>query len=319
VAAANVPLEAGDGASSVRRRAAKDKRMSLGEAVQIVRDGHHVAIGGCLYSRTPWASLLEILRAGRSDLTLSRNLMCYEAELFLVRGAASALVTSWVGIGLPWGIPKVFRRFVEEGRARYEEWSHLSLGLRYLAASMGVPFLPTRSLLGSDLLASTGAKEMEDPFTGERVALVPALVPDVALIHAHRADPLGNAQIDGPPYMDREIARAARHVFLTAEEIVSTDAISRSADRTTIPHFLVDAVVEVPFGSFPHECYGLYEASFAHFDDYARLVDEQGTEGVESYLRTHLDEVGSFEGFLEGVGTSVLLEQQRRARELVPR
>jgi len=319
VAAANVPLEAGDGASSVRRRAAKDKRMSLGEAVQIVRDGHHVAIGGCLYSRTPWASLLEILRAGRSDLTLSRNLMCYEAELFLVRGAASALVTSWVGIGLPWGIPKVFRRFVEEGRARYEEWSHLSLGLRYLAASMGVPFLPTRSLLGSDLLASTGAKEMEDPFTGERVALVPALVPDVALIHAHRADPLGNAQIDGPPYMDQEIARAARHVFLTAEEIVSTDAISRSADRTTIPHFLVDAVVEVPFGSFPHECYGLYEASFAHFDDYARLVDEQGTEGVESYLRTHLDEVGSFEGFLEGVGTSVLLEQQRRARELVPR
>ena len=319
MAAANVPLEAGDGASSVRRRAAKDKRMSLGEAVQIVRDGHHVAIGGCLYSRTPWASLLEILRAGRSDLTLSRNLMCYEAELFLVRGAASALVTSWVGIGLPWGIPKVFRRFVEEGRARYEEWSHLSLGLRYLAASMGVPFLPTRSLLGSDLLASTGAKEMEDPFTGERVALVPALVPDVALIHAHRADPLGNAQIDGPPYMDREIARAARHVFLTAEEIVSTDAISRSADRTTIPHFLVDAVVEVPFGSFPHECYGLYEASFAHFDDYARLVDEQGTEGVESYLRTHLDEVGSFEGFLEGVGTSVLLEQQRRARELVPR
>lgn len=319
MAAANVPLEAGDSASSVGRRAAKDKRMSLGEAVQIVRDGHHVAIGGCLYSRTPWASLLEILRAGRSDLTLSRNLMCYEAELFLVRGAASALVTSWVGIGLRWGIPKVFRRFVEEGRARYEEWSHLSLGLRYLAASMGVPFLPTRSLLGSDLLASTGAKEMEDPFTGERVALVPALVPDVALIHAHRADPLGNAQIDGPPYMDREIARAARHVFLTAEEIVSTDAISRSADRTTIPHFLVDAVVEVPFGSFPHECYGLYEASFAHFDDYARLVDEQGTEGVESYLRTHLDEVGSFEGFLEGVGTSVLLEQQRRARELVPR
>jgi glutaconate CoA-transferase, subunit A len=245
--------------------------------------------------------------------------MCYEAELFLVRGAASTLVSSWVGIGLPWGIPKVFRRFVEERRARYEEWSHLSLGLRYLAASMGVPFLPTRSLLGSDLLASTGAKLMEDPFTGARVALVPALVPDVALIHAHRADVLGNAQIDGPPYMDREIARAARHVILTVEEIVSTDAISRSSDRTAIPHFLVDAVVEVPFGSFPHECYGLYEASFAHFEDYARLVDDQGIEGVEVYLRRYLDEAGSFDGFLERMGASVLLEQQRRARELVPK
>jgi glutaconate CoA-transferase, subunit A len=303
---------------SARRRPGGDKRTSLAQAAEIVRDGDHVAIGGCLYSRTPWASLLELLRAGRTDLTLSRSLMCYEAELFLVRAAASTLVTSWVGIGLPWGIPKVFRRYVEEGRARYDEWSHLSLGLRYLAGSMGVPFLPTRSLLGSDLLKSTGSKEMDDPFTGQRVALVPALVPDVALIHVHRADPLGNAQIDGPPYMDREIARAAHRVIVTAEEIVSTDAISRSADRTAIPHFLVDAVVEVPFGSFPHECYGLYEASFDHFDEYVQLVDESGAEGVESYLRTYVDEAGSFEGFLERIGDSVLAEQQRRARELVP-
>ena len=297
----------------------EDKRMSLAEAADLVRDGDHVAIGGCLYSRTPWAALLELLRAGRKDLTLSRSLMCYEAELFLVRGAATALVTSWVGIGLPWGIPKVFRRYVEDGRARYEEWSHLSLGLRYLAASMGVPFLPTRSLLGSDLLKSTGSKELDDPFTGERVALVPALVPDVALIHAHRADPMGNAQIDGPPYMDREIARAARRVVLTAEQIVSTEDVSRSADRTAIPHFLVDAVVEVPFGSFPHECYGRYEASFDHFDDYVRLVDERGEEGVKEYVRSNVDEPGSFEGFLERVGPTVLREQQRRAEELVPR
>jgi glutaconate CoA-transferase subunit A len=244
--------------------------------------------------------------------------MCYEAELFLVRRAASVLVTSWVGIGLPWGIPKVFRRFVEEGNARYEEWSHLSLGLRYLAGSMGVPFLPTRSLLGSDLLETTGAKELESPFGGERVVVVPALVPDVGLIHTHRADALGNAQIDGPTYMDREIARAARHVILTTEEIVSTDAIARSADRTAIPHFLVDAVVQVPFGSFPHECYGRYEASFEHFDEYVRLVDELGSGGVESYLRKYVDEAGSFQGFLDLVGESTLLEQVQRARELVP-
>lgn len=295
-----------------------DKRADLATAVELVRDGDHVAVGGCLYSRTPWAALLELLRSGRRGLTLSRSLMCYEAELFLVRGAASTLVTSWVGIGLPWGIPKVFRRFVEEGRARYEEWSHLSLGLRYQAASMGVPFLPTRSLLGSDLLRTTGAKAIDSPFTGERVAVVPALSPDVALIHAHRADAMGNAQIDGPPYMDREIARAARHVIVTAEEVVSTDDIVRSADRTAIPHFLVDAVVEVPFGSLPHECYGRYEAWFGHFDEYARLVDERGADGVGSYLRTYVDEPGSFAGFLSLIGRSTVRDLERRARELVP-
>lgn len=294
------------------------KVMELGEAAELVRDGDDVAIGGCLYSRTPWAMLLELLRAGRRDLTLSRSLMCFEAELFLVRGAARKIVTSWVGIGLPWGMAKVMRRYVEEGRAEYEEWSHLSLGLRYTAASMGVPFLPTKSLLGSDLLSLVGAKEMDDPFTGERVCLVPAYAPDVALIHVHRADAAGNAQIEGAPYMDRELAGAAGHVILTAEEIVATDDIVATAARTVIPHFLVDGVVEAPYGSFPHECYGRYEASFEHFDHYQRLVDARGAEGVEQYLREFVDEPGSFRGFLERVGPGTLREQERRAAELVP-
>jgi len=110
----------------------------------------------------------------------------------------------------------------------------------------------------------------EDPFTGQPLCLVPALYPDVALIHVHRADPGGNAQISGYPFMDREIAAAAQTVIVTAEEIVSPDEIARTADATVIPGFLVDAVVEVPFGAFPHECYGRYEADFEHFDTYAR-------------------------------------------------
>jgi glutaconate CoA-transferase subunit A len=110
--------------------------------------------------------LLELLRAGRRDLTLARSLMCYEAELFLVRGAAAKLVSSWVGIGLRWGTPKVFRQYVERDPSIYEEWSHLSFGLRFMAASMGMPFLPTASLLGSDLLGRTPAQELRCPFTG---------------------------------------------------------------------------------------------------------------------------------------------------------
>jgi glutaconate CoA-transferase, subunit A len=300
-------------------RSVRDKRVSLPRAIELVKDGYGVAIGGCLYSRTPMASLLEILRARRRGLALARNLTCYEAELFFVRGAADKLMTSWVGIGLPWGIPKVFRHYVEQGLANYEEMSHLTLGLRFKAASMGLPFLPSLSMLGSDLLPLTDAKLMDCPFTGERLCLVPAYYPDVGLIHVQRADQFGNCQIDGPPYMDREIAAAAQTVIVTAEEIVPSEAIAASPDRTAIPHFLVDAVVEVPFGSFPHECYGLYEADFDHFQEYVDLANDRGVAGVEEYLSTHVDEARSFQGFLDRFGAERLQQQQQRARELVPR
>ncbi len=294
-----------------------DKQVSLAEAAALVRDGDTVMAGGCCYSRTPWAMLLELLRAGRRDLTLARNLMCYEAELFLATGAARKLVASWVGIGLRWGVPKVFRQYVERDPSMYEEWSHLSFGLRLLAASMGMPFLPTSSLLGSDLLERTPAQELRCPFTDELLVAVPALAPDVALIHVHTIDAEGNAQIEGPPYMDVEAARAAKTVIVTAEEVVPSEAIIRHADRTMIPGFVVDAVVEVPFGSYPHECHGRYEADFSHFDAYAELVNNGGTEGVEAYLHEHVKQAGSFAGFLDAVGASALLEQRRRARELV--
>jgi glutaconate CoA-transferase subunit A len=294
-----------------------DKRRSLAEAAELVRDGDTVVAGGCCYSRTPWAMLLELLRAERRDLTLARNLMCYESELFLASGAARKLVSSWVGIGLRWGIPKVFREYVERDPSIYEEWSHLSFGMRLMAASMGMPFLPTASLLGSDLLDRTPAQHIRCPFTDELLVAVPALVPDVALVHVQTADPSGNAQVEGPSYMDVEYARAAKMVIVTAEEIVPPEAIVRTADRTVIPGFVVDAVVEVPFGSYPHECHGRYEADFDHFDSYAELVSRDGVAGVQAYLQENVYGLESFEAFLDMVGASRLLEQRRRARELV--
>jgi glutaconate CoA-transferase subunit A len=294
-----------------------DKRMSLPDAAQLVRDGDIVVGGGCCYSRTPWAMLLELLRAERRGLTLARNLMCYESELFLASDAAAKLVSSWVGIGLRWGIPKVFREYVERDPSIYEEWSHLSFGMRLLAGSMGMPFLPTASLLGSDLLERTPAQHVRCPFTDELLVAVPALVPDVALIHVQTADALGNAQVEGPAYMDVECARAAKTVIITAEEIVPSEAIVRTADRTLIPGFVVDAVVEVPFGSYPHECHGRYEADFDHFDAYTEMVSRDGVAGVHAYLQENVHGPGSFGAFLDMVGATRLLEQRRRARELV--
>jgi glutaconate CoA-transferase subunit A len=296
---------------------AAEKRSSLAEAATLVHDGDTVVAGGCCYSRTPWAMLLELLRAERRDLTLGRNLMCYEAELFLASGAASKLVSSWVGIGLRWGIPKVFREYVQRDPSIYEEWSHLSFGMRLMAGSMGMPFLPTASLLGSDLLDRTPAQHIRCPFTNELLVAVPALVPDVALIHVQTADAAGNAQVEGPAYMDVEIARAANTVILTAEEIVPAEAIVRTADRTVIPGFVVDAVVEVPFGSYPHECHGRYEADFDHFDAYTELVNRDGVGGVQAYVQENVHDHESFAAFLDSVGASRLFEQRRRARELV--
>lgn len=302
-----------------KERPLRDKRMSGEDAAALVRDRAHIAIGGCLYSRTPMLLLREILRQRRRDLVLSRNLMCYESELFLAAGATREIVASWVGIGLPWGLSRIVREFVEGGQARFEEWSHLAIGLRYHAGAMGVPFLPTFSMLGSDLLRTTGARTMTCPFSGEQLCLVPALFPDVGLIHAHRADRFGNAQIDGYPHMDADIAAAAGTVIVSAEEIVDPDEIRRTADRTAIPFFTVDAVVEAPYGAYPHECYGLYEADLEHIDAYARRVGADGVAAVRAYLEEYVYGPATPEAYLAKFGEARLDRQRRAAQELTGR
>ncbi len=297
--------------------AAVEKLTTLSEAAKHVRDGDHIAIGGCMSTRTPLALLGEVLRQRRTGLTLSRNLMCYEGEWFLSAGAAEAVITSWLGVGLPWGISKIMREFAETGKARIEDWSHMAMGLRYRAGAMGVPFLPTLTMLGSDLMGVTEAKTMECPFTGETLCLVPALFPDVAVIHVHRADRMGNCQIVGYPFMDADIATAAATVLVTAETIVPEAEIKRHPERTIIPGFIVDAVVEVPYGAYPHECHGLYEADFGHFDKYVQGVREQGVGGVLAYLERYVYGVQTHAEYLALFGEAAIAGQAQRARELV--
>lgn len=308
--AARQRLERGD-------RALRDKTVDARTAVKLVSDGDHVAVGGCLYSRTPMALLFELLRQGQRELLLSRCLTCYEGELFLATGACRHILTSWMGFGAPWGTSRVLRDSVESGEAVFEEWSHLGIGMRYRAGAMGVPFLPMLSMLGSDLAEQTDVKEMDCPFTGQRLCLVPALFPDIALIHVHRADPYGNAQIDGYRHMDTDVARAARTVIVSAEEIVAPERLQREPDRTVIPHFAVDAVVEAPMGSFPHECYGLYDAAFAHFDAYAARVRTDGVDGARAYVDEYVKGTDSFSEFLDRFGLATGVDRRRSARELV--
>jgi glutaconate CoA-transferase subunit A len=295
-----------------------DKRVSAREAVSLIRDGDHIAVGGTLYSRTPMALLFELLRTGRTGLTLSRPLACHETDLFLASGAAQQVVTSWVGIGLRWGLSPVLRHYVENGLARYDEWSHLALGLRYRAAAMGVPFLPTRTMLGSDLAERNQAQRVSCPYTGEELLAIPALVPDVAILHVHRADVYGNVQVDGYRHMDADMAKAARRVIVSAEEIVGPEVIEAAPGATMLPHFTIDAVVEAPFGAYPHECYGRYEADTGHFDDYVALLREHGPDGARRYVESNVLAHEDFDGFLQAAGAGRLRKLAEAARELTP-
>lgn len=300
------------------RRPVADKVTSAAEAVALVRDGDHVSIGGTNYSRTPMALVFELLRQRRTGLTVSRPLSCFEAELLLATGTADTLMTSWVGVGHGWGLARVVRHQVEHGLARFEEWSHLALGMRYRAAAMGLPFLPTYTMLGSDLARRVDARKVACPFTGEELLAVPALHPDVAFVHVQRADRFGNARIDGYPFMDVDMVHAARRVVLSAEEIVEPEQLRARPSETVIPHFAVDAVVHQPYGCYPHECYGGYEVDAAHFTEYMNHVRDQGVPGALRYVDANIRAHPDFAGFLATIGGDRLAEQRRRALELMP-
>ncbi|MCH8320353.1 MAG: CoA transferase subunit A [Acidobacteria bacterium] len=281
-------------------RGLREKVMSLTEAIHLIQDGDHVAAGGCHYSRTPMAAIWELIRQKKKDLVYSRSISSTEGDLLLVAEATKHVITSWFSPGVTWGVSRAMRHYTQEKLAIYEEWSHMSLGLRYRAGAMGIPFIPTRVMLGSDLFPRLPElKEMECPYTGEKLALVPALNPNVAILHTQRCDAYGNVQSEGLPFMDQDIAGASDKVIITTERIISNDQVRRSPDRTSIPFFMVDAVVEVPYGCLPHECYGYYEPDFSHMDYYVKLMMGKGPEGVREYLDKYVYAPESWTDYLE--------------------
>jgi glutaconate CoA-transferase, subunit A len=300
-----------------RDRSLREKVMSLEEATALVPDGSSVGIGGSTLSRTPLAMIWALIRAGRKDLVCARSISSNEGELLFASGASRHLLTSWFSQGIVWGVSRIMRLYTETGRARFEEWSHMAVGLRFRAGAMGVPFLPMRSMLGSGVIAQLpDVRQVDCPFTGEKLVLVPALNPDFALIHVQRCDAYGNAQIDGLPFMDVDLAMAANRVILTTERIVSNDQIRRAPDQTKIPFIAVDAVVEAPFGSAPHECYGLYEPLFKHLDAYAAQMRKDPEKGIRAYLERYFYGPRSWAEYLDLLGLAELLDARRRGTSI---
>jgi glutaconate CoA-transferase subunit A len=291
--------------------------VTLEEAASFVQDGASVGIGGSTMSRTPMAMIWALIRARKKHLSCSRSIVSTDGDLLFGSGICDHMITSWFAQSILWGLSKVMRHHVEKGLARYDEWSHMAVGMRFRAGAMGVPFMPIRSMLGSDVLKQRPeAKEIDCPYTGEKLLLVPALNPEVALIHVQRCDAYGNAQIDGLQFMDIDLAIAANRVILTTERIVSNDQIRRAPDQTKIPFFCVDAVVEVPYGCAPHECYGAYEPMMQHMEAYVAQVNGDPIGGLNDYLERYVYGPKSWTEYLSLIGMGEVLDATRRGRSI---
>jgi acyl CoA:acetate/3-ketoacid CoA transferase alpha subunit len=285
-------------------KALVDKRMSEREAIQrFVKDGDY--LGTELYGsvRAPMSLVRELIRQGRKGLRVAGQSVL---EIDLLLGASMVTATDFTYIGLElYGVSNVLRREVDNGNlAQIVEWSNAGLAWRFKAAAMGVPFLPMRSMLGTDTFNYSAAKVVECPFTGEPIGLVPALILDVGLIHVHRADMYGNAQIDGISGFAHEMSRASRRLILSAEEIVDTEVIRAQPDRTIIPYYLVDAVVEAPFGSHPGEMCYVYERDEPAIKEWVEA--SKTAEGTRAYLDHYVYGPANHAAYLDLIGQGQL-------------
>jgi glutaconate CoA-transferase subunit A len=177
------------------------------------------------------------------------------------------------------------------------EWSNATLGWRYKAAAMGIPFLPARSVLGTDVFKYSAAREITCPFTGQKLLAVPALFPDVGVIHVHRADQYGNSQVDGIGIADYDVARACKHLIVTTERIVSIEEIRKNPCQTFIPYWLVDAVCEVRYGSYPGNMPYEYYSDEEHLSEWLEAEKDEST--LKSLLDKYIYGTRNFQEYLE--------------------
>ncbi len=288
----------------------EDKRITLKEAVKLVPDGAHLFLGGFGFQRPPMAFAHELVRQKKRNLTMYT---CgSEMDLDILSGArvVSRLELAFYaieGIGL---VPNIQRR-MREGTIEIEDYTNLAMALRFMGGALGVPFMPLKSMLGTDLLAKTKfrpkkAEVITCPFTGEKVVLVPSVRPDFSIVHASRVDMEGNAQIDGIKGEDVEGARAGKKVIVLAEEIVNSEFIRAQPDQTVIPNIYVSHVVECPWGSYPMMVYNYYDYDIQHVRMY---YDQCKTEeGWQKYCQEYITSVNGHIEFLQKVGIEHLIK-----------
>jgi glutaconate CoA-transferase, subunit A len=260
---------------------AESKLMTMQEAIERhVRSGSMVLLGAELEQMIPFAAGHELIRQGRRDLTLVGPISDILFDQLIGAGCVSRVMAAWVGNASA-GLGYCFRRAVESGIPRpidVVDYSNLTMALALHAAALGVPFLPTYTTLGSDLLKKNGnLREFPSPVSEEKLVAVRSLRPDIAILQVQRSDAFGNAHKWGSLGVAVDGARAARKVIVVTEEIVEPSVIASDPNRTLIPGFLVAAVVNEPWGAHPSPVQGYYGRDHAFFAEYheqtRKLVD----------------------------------------------
>jgi len=246
-----------------------------------VQDGDIVYAAGFTHL-IPFAAGHEIIRQGRKDLTLARATPDLIYDQMVAAGCAKKLIFSYIGNpGV--GSLRIIREELEAGRLEWEEYSHYGMISRLQAGASGLPFFPMKPTAAGDLERSNPLyRRVIDPYSGQEVVTVPALNPDVAIVHVQRADAAGNAHIWGIIGEQKEAAFAAKRVILTAEEIVDEEIIRSDPNRTVIPEFIVDAVCHVPYCAHPSYTQGYYDRDNAFYLDWDKVTESR--EAVKAWL-----------------------------------
>ncbi len=262
-----------------------------------------MALGCALEPAIPFAFAYELVRQKRRDLRLIGPISDVAFDVLIGAGCVAEIDAAWIG-NVSAGLAHCYRRAMEEGTPRritVRDHSNFSIGLALLAAALGSPYIPTRSLLGSDLArANATFREATSPFDGSRVLLVPAIEPDVTVIAVQRADEDGNAQLWGPWGVSQEAALAAKTVIVLADEVAGRDVIRAEADRTIVPAFKVGAVVEQAGACHPSPLQDRYARDHDFFSEYHRAT--RTPEGFDAWLREWVLELPDHDAYLTKLG-----------------
>ena len=300
-----------------------DKLMSLQAAVRrFVTNGCQLSIGGFTVARNPMAAVYEIVRQRIRNIHLVCHSNGQGLDVLIGAGCVRRVEIAYGGNGRYAPTCFRFRRAVEQGQIEFEDYSNYQMSLRFLAGSLSIPFIATKSGLGSDLLRLQGFSEeirkqnnvarkkfeiIQNPFAEQedRVVLLPALTPDVAILHAQYVGEDGTVRIKGLTFADVEQAKSADAVIVTCEEIVPRSFIRLDPDQNTLPPFFVDAIVKVPYGAHPTACFGFYDYDPKHLNQYKKVAKDD--DSFNKYLEEWVYGVADHEEYLNRVGAAVLL------------
>lgn len=279
------------------------KVMTLTDAVKEVPNGAELAIGGFAITRNPIAFINELIRQGKKDLNVYEVIGAMDSDMLVGAGAVKSL--SYGGGSLDrFGRINRINEAIEKKTVDVREYSGLSISFRFLAGSLGIPYLPTKTLLGTDIIKNLLEKDdsimiSTSPFTGEKQVLIRALQPEYAVIHAPYADEKGNVIIEGPVW-DQELAKSAKKLYVTVDKIVSNDFIKRNPEKVVVPSIYTHAVIEVPYGAYPTSVYKMYDYDGEMLSKYAKLNKTQGDFDV--FIKEYVLGTVDHNEFLEKCG-----------------